>query len=139
VRGAAWQLIRIGKTHGVNALVDGQTLDIAAHGITVVYGDNGSGKSGYARVIKSIVGCAARSVGPPRCLPRPTGRALGASANQSFVHCDQHDAYSNEDQAGHHKGVLVRLSNLDALDALAQQVKGIGRISVVDNDVLDAF
>jgi energy-coupling factor transporter ATP-binding protein EcfA2 len=38
---------------GVNALASDQTLDIAKTGITIVYGDNGSGKSGYCRVLKN--------------------------------------------------------------------------------------
>jgi hypothetical protein len=39
----------------VNALLGGQQLTFAAHGLTVVYGDNASGKSGYARLIKKKV------------------------------------------------------------------------------------
>src|SRR4051794_38794698 len=35
---------------GVNALTEDQDLSFAATGLTVVYGDNGSGKSGYARL-----------------------------------------------------------------------------------------
>lgn len=38
---------------GVNALASDQTLDIAKTGITIVYGDNGSGKSGYCRILKN--------------------------------------------------------------------------------------
>jgi len=49
------QLVAIASVKGVNALVDGQSLTVSASGITVVYGDNGSGKSGYARLIKNIV------------------------------------------------------------------------------------
>jgi energy-coupling factor transporter ATP-binding protein EcfA2 len=41
---------------GVNALAEGQELDFATGGLTVIYGDNGSGKSGYARLIKKVVG-----------------------------------------------------------------------------------
>ncbi len=39
----------------VNALVDDQTLTFAPAGLTVVYGGNGSGKSGYARLLKRSV------------------------------------------------------------------------------------
>ena len=38
---------------GVNALAGGQGLTFAASGLTIVYGDNGSGKSGFVRVLKS--------------------------------------------------------------------------------------
>ena len=36
----------------VNALADGQGLTFSERGLTVIYGDNGSGKSGYVRVMK---------------------------------------------------------------------------------------
>ena len=37
----------------VSALIPGQTLRFRTTGLTVIYGDNGSGKSGYARLIKA--------------------------------------------------------------------------------------
>lgn len=40
---------------GVNALISGQTLEFGSTGLTIVYGDNASGKSGYARLIKAMV------------------------------------------------------------------------------------
>lgn len=51
----------IADVHGVNALIDGQLLSFGASGLTVVYGDNGSGKSGYARLIKATVNARHRS------------------------------------------------------------------------------
>lgn len=47
-------LVEIAQTVNVNALAAGETLTFAPTGLTVVYGDNGSGKSGYARLIKQI-------------------------------------------------------------------------------------
>jgi len=44
----------------VNMLASGQTLSFAIDGITLVYGDNGSGKSGYCRIVKKL--CGARGV-----------------------------------------------------------------------------
>jgi energy-coupling factor transporter ATP-binding protein EcfA2 len=38
----------------VNALLEAQELTFAETGLTVVFGDNGSGKSGYARIIKDV-------------------------------------------------------------------------------------
>lgn len=40
---------------GVNALISGQALEFGSTGLTIVYGDNASGKSGYARLIKAMV------------------------------------------------------------------------------------
>ena len=37
----------------VNALARGQGLSFAPAGLTIVYGDNGSGKSGFVRILKS--------------------------------------------------------------------------------------
>lgn len=42
---------------GVNALAEGQTLNFAP-GLTLVYGDNAAGKTGYIRILKSA--CRAR-------------------------------------------------------------------------------
>lgn len=42
----------------VNALEPGETLTFQKSGLTVIYGDNGAGKSGYARVLKHA--CRAR-------------------------------------------------------------------------------
>lgn len=42
----------------VNRIVSGQKLDFAPSGMTVIYGGNGSGKSGYVRVMKRA--CRAR-------------------------------------------------------------------------------
>lgn len=46
---------------GVNALADGQELGFATAGLSVIYGENGAGKSGYARVLKSA--CRAKDRG----------------------------------------------------------------------------
>lgn len=55
-------LISIGNLQRVNRLPSDQVLTFGdAPGLTVIYGDNGSGKSGYARVIKK----ACRTRGTP--------------------------------------------------------------------------
>ena len=48
--------------HGVrhvNALAPDQRLTLHRVGLTIIYGDNGSGKSGYARILKKV--CRART------------------------------------------------------------------------------
>ncbi|MCA0146382.1 hypothetical protein [Blastococcus sp. LR1] len=49
-------LTKVHKVIGVNALINDGSLDFAPSGLTVVFGANGSGKSGYARLIKHLVG-----------------------------------------------------------------------------------
>ena len=48
------RLISIAKTQHVNALASDHPLTFEPNGLTIVYGDNGSGKSGYARLLKRI-------------------------------------------------------------------------------------
>ena len=53
--------VSLSKLHNlqhVNALQPGETLSFNKTGLTVIYGDNGAGKSGYARVLKQA--CRAR-------------------------------------------------------------------------------
>lgn len=52
------QLLAIKDLSNVNALAAGGSLPIAQTGLTVIYGENGAGKSGYSRIIKHA--CRAR-------------------------------------------------------------------------------
>src|SRR5690606_5696731 len=47
-------LCSIGPVKHLNRLAEGQQLKFAVEGLTLVYGDNGSGKSGYARITKQL-------------------------------------------------------------------------------------
>jgi energy-coupling factor transporter ATP-binding protein EcfA2 len=55
--GAPVSLVSIFHHRGVNALAEDQTLKFGP-GLTAVYGDNGAGKTGYIRILKSA--CRAR-------------------------------------------------------------------------------
>ncbi|MFL6586572.1 MAG: AAA family ATPase [Luteimonas sp.] len=52
------ELLAIKNLCHVNAIAENQHLQFCASGMTVIYGDNGSGKSGYSRVLKRA--CRAR-------------------------------------------------------------------------------
>ncbi len=52
------ELRAIKNMRHVNAIAENQHLPFSASGMTVIYGDNGSGKSGYSRVLKRA--CRAR-------------------------------------------------------------------------------
>lgn len=71
----AVKLLAIDEVRDVNIIKSGQTQPFAESGVTVVYGDNGSGKSGYSRILK--LACQARDK-DDRILPNvfataPTG------------------------------------------------------------------
>ena len=55
-------LSKICNTENINALKEGEALEFASNGITVIYGDNGSGKSSYVSILKHI--CNTRGVRP---------------------------------------------------------------------------
>lgn len=48
-------LSSVSNLKGINALIQGQILDFALSGLTIVFGNNGCGKSGYARLLKESV------------------------------------------------------------------------------------
>ena len=43
------------KVRGVNALTEGQAIEFNP-GLTILFGENGTGKTGYARVLKTVAG-----------------------------------------------------------------------------------
>ncbi|WP_226888205.1 hypothetical protein [Pectobacterium aquaticum] len=58
----AVNLKSISKVSHVSALVSDALLEFATVGLTAVYGDNGSGKSSYARVCPVTVFCTIRDM-----------------------------------------------------------------------------
>jgi hypothetical protein len=95
---AAVALTAIGDVVGVNQLAPAQSLVFGSSGLTIVYGDNGAGKSGYARILKRA--CRARRPGdiardafdPNAPEPSSTIAYTAAGATQTPV------VWRNEDQ-----------------------------------------
>lgn len=46
-------LIRLSEVHGVNALIPGAVIE-PNEGLTIFYGENGTGKTGYSRIFKAL-------------------------------------------------------------------------------------
>lgn len=67
-------LCSIGQVQNVDRLARDQTLSFAINGLTLIYGDNGSGKSGYSRITKKL--CRSLTVDPLRgnVFERPDGK-----------------------------------------------------------------
>jgi hypothetical protein len=59
--GAPLTLLAMRDMKNVNRIANNQTMIFSPVGLTVIYGDNGSGKSGYSRVLKRA--CRARDQG----------------------------------------------------------------------------
>jgi energy-coupling factor transporter ATP-binding protein EcfA2 len=77
-------LSAISDTQHVNRLMGGQELPFAASGITLIYGDNGSGKSGYFRILKQL--CRVRRERPERVLGDVYGSAPPPPAQAKLLY-----------------------------------------------------
>lgn len=78
---ASHAVVSLVALHGlshVNALAPGERLSFGKTGLTVIYGDNGAGKSGYARVLKQL--CRARSPKGDAILPNIYAASSGTPA-----------------------------------------------------------
>lgn len=60
--GTSTVLLGLSHVNNVNGFPNGRQLDMAEQGITVIFGENGAGKSGFARVMKRA--CRARHSTP---------------------------------------------------------------------------
>jgi len=81
-QGAAVSLLSIADVEGVNQLAAGQTLSFEQNGITIIYGDNGAGKSGYARILKRA--CRARH--PGKIEPNVYGQTAPVRASATITY-----------------------------------------------------
>lgn len=80
--GESITLLSLGDIVGVNQLAPGQDVVFEQNGITIIYGDNGAGKSGYARVLKRA--CRARF--PGEIMPDAYNPQAGAHANAAVTY-----------------------------------------------------
>jgi len=74
-------LCAINNLQNVNAIANGSSLPVGDTGLTVVYGENGSGKSGYARVLK--LACRARGSEGMEILPNVFASATSVPSHAS--------------------------------------------------------
>lgn len=75
------RLVSLKDLTNVNAIVGNQQLQFGINGVTVIYGKNASGKSGYARVLKRA--CRARDTNEP-IHPNLFGGAVAAVPTAAF-------------------------------------------------------
>jgi ABC-type cobalamin/Fe3+-siderophores transport system ATPase subunit len=66
-------LISVDQVSNVNALATGQCLTFGQQGLTIIYGRNGAGKSGYARILRHA--CRARRPQKDVILPNIDGQS----------------------------------------------------------------
>ena len=112
----------IRNVENVNALAEGQTLSFSEKGITIVYGDNGSGKSGYARILKSA--CRARLERGFDIRPNIYGTRQGQPQTASIAYLDGTTGRTHQWIKG--KSSAPALSTIGVFDAAAASIHATG-------------
>lgn len=102
------RLCSISNVEGVNALAPKKPLEFGKGNITVVYGNNGSGKSGYVRLLKHI--CGARV---PGTLHRNVYKP-GSSAQKACISFEHDGTAKSHVWSG--QGICDDLNSVDIFD-----------------------
>lgn len=127
---------------GVNALAEGQTLKFGPH-LTIVYGDNGAGKTGYTRILKTacrargreqILGNVVAGTDQPRQVVsikyrvqgEPDAREWTGQSDDNFIaRVSVFDTQSASVYLKEKTDVAFRPFGLDLFDKLVQAAKGV--------------
>ncbi len=141
------QLLAIKNLQNVNALAENQRIPIGETGLSIIYGENGTGKSGYSRVFKKA--CRARdqrepilpnvnadpaNIGPPKAVfelavngePRQVEWDSGKAAPEelsSIAIFDAHCARAYVDNQGDFAYVPYGLDILEGLASVCASAK----------------
>lgn len=102
------RLCSISGVEGVNALAPKNPLEFGKGNITIVYGNNGSGKSGYVRLLKHI--CGARETGD---LHRNVYKS-GFATQKACISFEQDGISKTHAWSG--QGVCADLNSVDIFD-----------------------
>jgi energy-coupling factor transporter ATP-binding protein EcfA2 len=106
---AAVSLVSIFHHRGVNALAEGQTLNFGP-GLTLVYGDNAAGKTGYTRILKS----ACRARGPEEILGNVVSEQMPLSPVVSVKYRVDGESDARDWTGGTNDSVISRVSVFDS-------------------------
>lgn len=102
------RLCSISEIEGVNALAPKKPLEFGKGNITIVYGNNGSGKSGYVRLLKHV--CGARETGTlHRNVYKP-----GSVAQKACISFEQDGVPKTHIWSG--QGICKELNSVDIFD-----------------------
>lgn len=102
------RLCSISDVEGVNALSPKKPLVFGKGNITIVYGNNGSGKSGYVRLLKHV--CGAREMGTLHCnVYKP-----GCAVQKACISFEQDGIVKSHTWSG--QGICDELNSVDIYD-----------------------
>ncbi|MEM6483408.1 MAG: hypothetical protein AAF662_00270 [Pseudomonadota bacterium] len=103
------RLSSISEVEGVNALAPKKPLEFGKGNLTVVYGNNGSGKSGYVRLLKHV--CGARVTGTLH----PNVYKHGSTAQKARISFEKDGVPRTHTWSG--QGICGDLNGVDIFDA----------------------
>lgn len=104
------RLCSISDVEGVNALAPKKPLEFGKGNISIVYGSNGSGKSGYVRLLKHV--CGARETGT---LHRNVYKPGPATVQKASISFEQDGISKSHTWLG--QGICDDLNSVDIFDA----------------------
>ena len=120
-------LKKVHSLKNINALTENGELEFAEKGLTIIYGTNGSGKSGYSRVLKKC--CRARSV--EDILPYAFKEA--ESSEEATSESEATIAYAEDDGSGYVDDEFTWKDSVDVPAAFKQiwvYDKSCGKIQI---------
>ncbi|WP_285240856.1 AAA family ATPase [Pseudarthrobacter sp. MEB009] len=139
--------VRIMSVKGVanvNQLAENQELTFAPDGLTVVYGNNGSGKSGYARILQSMVRARHRADILPDVFAESPGEKsgqvtfligqaehtslLGSNADPALGRVALYDEHCGDTYLNSEAEISYRPSAVQLLDDLSTVTAGVRRV-----------
>jgi energy-coupling factor transporter ATP-binding protein EcfA2 len=128
-------LLALDQISNVNQLTEGASLAFSPKGITVIYGDNGSGKSGFVRVLKR----ACQSRHNERILPNVFGTDRGvASARFTLEKGGPEAELVDWNNASNTSSDLLRRMAIFDSKTAALHVDGENRVTVIPHNI-DCF
>jgi hypothetical protein len=113
----------IRNVENINALAEGQILSFLEKGMTIVYGENGLGKSGYARILKSA--CRARLDKRFDILPNIYRQTEGLQQSAKITYVEGTTVRSSQWIKGHPG--QPALSAISVFDASAGNISVTGK------------
>ncbi|TFC03376.1 AAA family ATPase [Cryobacterium sp. MDB2-33-2] len=138
------RIISVKGVTNVNRLAENQELTFAPDGLTVVYGNNGSGKSGYARILQSMVRTRHRADILPDVFAESPGEqsgqvtfliadtehtsSLGSTGDPALGRVALYDEHCGDTYLNSEAEISYRPSAVQLLDDLSMVTAGVRRV-----------
>lgn len=138
------RIIAVKGVANVNRLAENQELTFAPDGLTVVYGNNGSGKSGYARILQSMVRTRHRADILPDIFAESPGEqsgevtfliaetehtsSLGSTADPALGRVALYNEHCGDTYLSSEAEISYRPSAVQLLDDLSTVTAGVRRV-----------